>query len=64
MYKAKCDFHDSRVGRLKEGDTVKDSPAARDLATAGYLVKYKTKIVNQAPERPEKVTKKKKTKKK
>ena len=63
MYKAKNDFHDSRLGRVRAGQVVEDSPAAKDLCTAGYLVEYKTKVVNQAPERPEKVTKKKKSKK-
>lgn len=59
-YKAKIDFHDSRVGRLRAGDVVDESKAAEDLCKAGYLVEYKTKVVQQ---RPEKVTKKK-TKKK
>ena len=61
MYKAKTDFHDSRIGRVKAGQKVEDSSAARDLCKAGYLVEYKTKVVTQ---RPEKVTKKKATKKK
>jgi|GEM_PF-6314777 hypothetical protein len=59
-YKANCDFHDSRVGRMRKGDIIDEKPGCKDLAVAGYLTEYKTKVVQQ---RPEKVTKKK-TKKK
>jgi len=60
-YKANCDFHDSRVGRLRKGQVIDKTAGCEDLATAGYLTEYKTKVVEQ---RPEKVTKKKTTKKK
>jgi len=63
MYKAKNDFHDPRVGRVKAGDVLDKSPHTDDLAANGYLVEYKTKVVQQKPEkatRKEKVIKKKK----
>ncbi|MCW8960195.1 MAG: hypothetical protein OQK29_01445 [Ignavibacteriaceae bacterium] len=61
MYKAKTDFHDSRIGRVKAGDVVEKNRHTDDLFGAGYLVEYKTKVVKQ---RPEKVTKKNTSKKK
>ena len=47
MYKAKNDFHDPRVGRVKAGDVLDKSPHTDDLAANGYLVEYKTKVVQQ-----------------
>lgn len=60
-YIAKVGFHDSRVGRVNAGDKFDDNEVTRELKDNGYLEEYKTKVVKQ---RPEKVTKKKKTKKK
>ncbi len=60
MYKAKQDFHDPRVGRVKTGQKVENSVAAEELFKNGYLVEYKTKVVKQSPE---KTTKKRKSKK-
>lgn len=65
-YIAPRDFINSNIGTIKAGEVeLKETPAVKDLVTAGYLQEYKTKVVHQKPAKPkkEKVIKKKKAKK-
>ena len=60
---AQCDFVNSDVGSIKTGDELPDNARVRDLAVAGYVKEYKTKVVQQKPVKPRKKRAKKVAKK-
>lgn len=50
-YIATCDFVNSNVGSVKNGDVLPDNAQVRDLCKAGYVREYKTKVVVQKPQK-------------
>ena len=55
---ATCDFVNSNVGNIKAGQVLDDCPQLNDLEVNGYVKEYKTKVVQQAPKKPRKRTRK------